>query len=64
MKKSDYCLFLFLTTSFCFLGAQVYDAPIPVDKSKVIDVNGKSPSTSAIRITQRVRENYQSTFSR
>ena len=64
MKKIAHCLPLFLIIAFGIVSAQSYQVAIPKDKSTIVDTKGKSPSTSAIRITPRVREDYQSTFSR
>ena len=44
MKKIAYCLFLLFTNAYWFLDAQIYEPPIPLDKTKIVDSDGKSPS--------------------
>ena len=64
MKKIAYCLLLFITHGSVYLSAQAYQPAVPKDKSAFIDSEGKQPSSTAVRVIPRVRENYESTFSR
>ena len=64
MKKIAHCLPLFLIIAFGIVSAQSYQVAIPKDKSTIVDTKGKDPSASAIKIVPRIRDNYESTFSR
>ena len=64
MKKLFYSFSLFLIISFGIVSAQSYQAVIPKNKSTLVDTKGKDPSASAIKIIPRIRDDYESTFSR
>ena len=47
-----------------YLAAQAYQPAVPKDKSTLNNSEGNQPSSTAVRVVPRVRENYESTFSR
>jgi len=64
MKKIAYCLLLFIASNYVYLTAQSHSLVVSKDKSVFIDPKGKQPSSTAVRVIPRIRENYESTFSR